>query len=347
MKFKAAILEFTKKPLVIDYIENNDLEYGQVLVKINQTGVCRSQIFEMDGERGVDKWLPHLLGHEAVGRVVQIGEGVTTVREGDNVVLSWIKSKGISAKPAKFKWGNKVVNSGCITTFSEYTVCSEDRCISIEKKFTDNIGPALGCALPTGYGISLTFDGIKSVKNAAVIGLGGIGLSALLGIKNETEAKIFSIDLNDDRLLEEKELGSDYVLNPIKDNDIEDFIYKQTNGQLLDLVIECSGNINALEKSLGLINHSGMVKFATHPKFGDFLKIDPFELILGKRIEGSWGGGVYPDTHLPLIASKASQNTKFCNFYKSKFYNLEDINLAFDDLRTGKALRPVISFKEI
>ena len=172
-------------------------------------------------------------------------------------------------------------------------------------------------------------------------------ISENLVTKNETKAKVFSVDLNDKRLLEAKELGSDYVVNPTKINDVKDFIYKQTNGKLLDLVIECSGNINALEKSLGLINNSGIVKFATLPKFGDFLKIDPFELILGKKIEGSWGGGVYPDTHLPLIASKTSQNIKFCNFYKSKFYSLEDINLAFDDLRTGKVLRPVIAFKEI
>ena len=346
MKFKAAILEYTKKPLVVDFVESQELEYGQVLVKITETGICRSQIFEIDGERGQDKWLPHLLGHEAIGRVVQIGRGVSTVKEGDNVVLSWIKSMGISAAPAKFKWKNKQVNSGRVTTFSEFTVCSEDRCIAIPKHFTDAIGPALGCALPTGYGISLTLNGLKNVRNAAVIGLGGIGLSALLGIKNETKAKVFSIDLNEKRLSEAKKLGSDYIINPGKVNNIKEYIDLKTDGNFLDLVIECTGNISALEKSLELINNSGIVKFASHPKFGDLLTIDPFELILGKRIEGSWGGGVSPDIHFPLIASKASKNIKFCEFYKSKFYSLEDINTALNDLRNGLVLRPVIKLKD-
>ena len=96
MKFKAAILENIKKPLVIDEIENDSLSEGQVLVKILQTGACRSQIFEMEGQRGIDKYLPHLLGHEAIGIVIDLGKNVTKVNEGDYVVLSWIKSKGIS-----------------------------------------------------------------------------------------------------------------------------------------------------------------------------------------------------------------------------------------------------------
>ena len=344
MRFKAAILEYIKKPLFVDFIDSKDLEEGQVLVKINETGICRSQIFEIEGERGEDKWLPHLLGHEGIGEVVEIGSGVTTVKKGDNVVLSWIKSKGLSAKPAQFKWGNKVVNSGRVTTFSEYTVCSEDRCIAISKKFTDIIGPSLGCALPTGYGISLTLNNKEKINNAAVIGLGGIGLSALLGVKNEIKAKVFSIDINENRLIEAKLLGSDYTINPKKISNIKDYISSKTNGDLLDLVIECTGNVTALEKSMELINNSGIVKFATHPKFGDLLKIDPFELILGKKIEGSWGGGVYPDTHLPVIANKTSKNRNFCDFYKSKYYTLDEINLAIEDLKSGRVLRPIIKF---
>ena len=100
MKFKAAILIKCKKPLAIEEINLNPLKKGQVLLKILKTGICRSQIFEINGDRGEDKWLPHLLGHEAIGEVVDIGKSVKKVAIGDKVIASWISSKGISAEPA-------------------------------------------------------------------------------------------------------------------------------------------------------------------------------------------------------------------------------------------------------
>jgi len=345
MKFKAAILKNINEPLIIDEIENESLSEGQVLIKILQTGVCRSQVFEMEGQRGLDKYLPHLLGHEAIGVVVDHGEKVTKVKEGDYVVLSWIKSKGISAKPAKYFWKNKIVNSGQITTFSEYSVCSENRCLSIEKELAYKIGPTLGCALPTGYGISLTQPELKKAKYIGVIGLGGIGMAALLGALDQSDAEIFAIDVNQDRLKEAKVLGAKYIFNPLKSSiETLDFIKEKTKNNMLDLLLECSGSINVLNNTLKLINNSGLVKFVSHPKFGDLLNIDPFELILGKRIEGSWGGGTDPDRDFKLIAEKILNNKKFLKLYSNKFYELEEINLALNELKIGKVLRPIINF---
>ena len=345
MKFKAAILKNINEPLIIDEIENESLSEGQVLIKILQTGVCRSQVFEMEGQRGLDKYLPHLLGHEAIGVVVDHGEKVTKVKEGDYVVLSWIKSKGISAKPAKYFWKDKIVNSGQITTFSEYSVCSENRCLSIEKELAYKIGPTLGCALPTGYGISLTQPELKKAKYIGVIGLGGIGMAALLGALDQSDAEIFAIDVNQDRLKEAKVLGAKYIFNPLKSSiETLDFIKEKTKNNMLDLLLECSGSINVLNNTLKLINNSGLVKFVSHPKFGDLLNIDPFELILGKRIEGSWGGGTDPDRDFKLIAEKILNNKKFLKLYSNKFYELEEINLALNELKIGKVLRPIINF---
>ena len=345
MKFKAAILKNIKKPLLIDEIENDLLYEGQVLTKILQTGVCRSQVFEMDGQRGLDKFLPHLLGHEAIGLVVDCGDKVTKVKEGDYVVLSWLKSKGISAKPAKYFWKDKVVNSGQVTTFSEYSVCSENRCLKIAKEIAFEIGPTLGCALPTGYGLSLTQPEFKTANYIGVVGLGGIGMAALLGALDQSNAEVFAFDINQDRLKEARILGAKHIFNPL-DTPIEiiDFLRKKTNNKMLDLLLECSGSINVLNNSLKLINNSGLVKFVSHPKFGDFINIDPFELILGKRIEGSWGGGTDPDKDFELIAKKILDNKKFLKLYSNKFYKLEDINLALNELKSGKVLRPIIDF---
>ena len=345
MKFKAAILKNINEPLIIDEIENESLSEGQVLIKILQTGVCRSQVFEMEGQRGLDKYLPHLLGHEAIGVVVDLGEKVTKIKEGDYVVLSWIKSKGISAKPAKYFWEDKIVNSGQITTFSEYSVCSENRCLRIEKELAYKIGPTLGCALPTGYGISLTQPELKTAKYIGVIGLGGIGMAALLGALDQSDAEIFAIDVNQDRLKEAKVLGAKYIFNPLKSSvETLDFLKEKTKNNMLDLLLECSGSISVLNNTLKLINNSGLVKFVSHPKFGDLLNIDPFELILGKRIEGSWGGGTDPDRDFKLIAEKILNNKKFLKLYSNKFYELEEINLALNELKIGKVLRPIINF---
>ena len=240
MKFKAAILKNINEPLIIDEIENESLSEGQVLIKILQTGVCRSQVFEMEGQRGLDKYLPHLLGHEAIGVVVDLGEKVTKIKEGDYVVLSWIKSKGISAKPAKYFWEDKIVNSGQITTFSEYSVCSENRCLRIEKELAYKIGPTLGCALPTGYGISLTQPELKTAKYIGVIGLGGIGMAALLGALDQSDAEIFAIDVNQDRLKEAKILGAKYIFNPLKSSvETLDFLKEITKNNMLELLLEC------------------------------------------------------------------------------------------------------------
>ncbi len=341
MKFKAAILAEINRPLVIDEISINKLLYGQVLVKIDQSGVCRSQIFEVDGERGHDKWLPHLLGHEALGEVVDIGDGVETVKIGDYVILSWIKSKGISANPAKYNWNDRVVNSGRITTFSEYSICSEDRCVKISKSLVNKVGASIGCAIPTGYGLSLTLKELKVAKNVGIIGLGGIGMSALLGILNETSARVLAVDINEERLEQAKQLGTHFTINAKKNSNLKVEIEK-IFPNLLDVVIECTGLVGALENSLSLINTSGIVKFVSHPKHGDLLKIDPFELILGKRIEGSWGGDIDPDKHLDYMLRKIYKNNDFISMYSTKNYSLDEINEAIYDLKMNKILRPVI-----
>ena len=108
------------------------------------------------------------------------------------------------------------------------------------------------------------------------------------------------------------------------------------------MLIECSGSIVGLNSPLKLINNNGLVKFATHPKHGDLLSIDPFELIKGKKIEGSWGGGVSPDTDLKRIISDIQENNIFIEMMNQDEYNLEEINTALGDMSKGRVLRPII-----
>ena len=134
MKTRAAILWQLHKPLVIDEIEIPVLKRGQVLVKILYSGICRAQYNEMIGLKGPDKFLPHLLGHEASGFVVDTAAGVSKVKKNDYVCLSWIKGQGLDAFNSQYKLGRHTINAGAVTTFSDYTVVSENRVVKILKK---------------------------------------------------------------------------------------------------------------------------------------------------------------------------------------------------------------------
>ena len=163
MKTRAAILWQSHKPLVVDDVEIPALKRGQVLVKILYSGICRAQYNEMIALKGPDKFLPHLLGHEASGFVVDTGRGVTKVKKGDYVCLSWIKSKGLDALNSQYKWGKRIVNAGAVTTFSDYTVASENRVVKISKIFLPDISAIVGCAIATGCGI--INNTLHAVKN--------------------------------------------------------------------------------------------------------------------------------------------------------------------------------------
>ena len=154
---RAAVLTKLGNPLeIIEGIEVPELRPGQVLVKVSYAGVCHSQLMEARGKRGDDPFLPHMLGHEGTGVVVEIGEGVTKVKVSDHVVLGWIKGEGADAGGTKYMAPNgQIINSGGVTTFSDYTVVSENRLVPLPEGTPDDLGVLYGCALPTGMGIVL------------------------------------------------------------------------------------------------------------------------------------------------------------------------------------------------
>ena len=153
MKTKAAILYELNKPLVIDDVEIPELKRGQVLAKILYSGVCRAQYNEIIGLKGPDKFLPHMLGHEASAIIDEVGEGITKVKKGDYVALSWIKGDGLDGINSQYKRGTQVINAGGVTTFSEYAVVSENRVTKISKRINPEAASIIGCAVATGCGI--------------------------------------------------------------------------------------------------------------------------------------------------------------------------------------------------
>ena len=153
---KAAVLFNTGEPLqIIDNIKVPVLTKGQVHVRMVYSGLCHSQVMEVKGGRGEDKYLPHLLGHEGVGIVESIGEGVTKVGPGDKVIIGWIKGEGLDAPGGKYPHKDYLINSGSATTLTDQTIVAENRLVKLPSGFPEKLAILLGCALPTGLGLVL------------------------------------------------------------------------------------------------------------------------------------------------------------------------------------------------
>lgn len=342
MKFNAAVLVETGQPLpIIGDIEVPALLKGQVLVKLSYAGICHSQLMEASGKRGKDKYLPHLLGHEGTGEVVDKCPSVKKVQIGDKVVLGWLKGSGADVGGGTYQSPIGTINAGAVTTFNEYAVVSENRCYLLPKNISLKEGVLLGCALPTGMGIIK--NQIPSSPNSyiAILGLGGIGMSALIAAAMTEQKKLIAIDSNASKLKLAKKLGADVCINPIKE-DLNKSIAELTNGAMLDYVVEAAGRCETIELAFSLLNPKhGLCVFASHPEKGQLIKLDPHELICGKRIVGTWGGNANPEDLTQFVASNKDKLP--ISELLSETYPLDKINEAFSALESQKVMRAILS----
>jgi S-(hydroxymethyl)glutathione dehydrogenase / alcohol dehydrogenase len=342
--FKAAVLYNTGEPLVIEErVEIPDLMEGQVLVKVYFSGVCRSQLMEARGERGEDPYLPHMLGHEGSATIVEAGPGVTRFKKGDLVILTWIKSLGADVPQTKYQKDNQVINAGGVTTFSEYSIVSENRCVPMPEGVPLDVASLFGCAVLTGAGIVTNTIQPDSNNSLAVFGLGGIGLSALMAAGLYECQTLIAVDIEKEKLNLAGEFGATHLIDSSKENPVER-IREITGGVGVDYSVEAAGTVKTIEQAFQSVRKGGgKCVFATHPNSGERIKIDPFDLICGKQIEGSWGGESKPEEDIP----------KFAQFYRdgklplekllTRRYSLDQINEALNDLEQRKVGRPLIN----
>ena len=343
---EAAVLVQTSQPLELKTITHRKLKKGQVLVKILYSGICRSQLMEVKGLRGEDKWLPHLLGHEGSGIVEQIGEGVKKVKVGDEVILTWIKGEGLEAEGAIYdSEDGLVINSGQVTTFSNYSVVSENRLILKPNNLPFKEAILFGCALPTGGGMVLNELNFNKNSKFIVLGLGGIGLSSLAMLMSLGITDIIAIDISPKKLELVKSWGVKNVINSIEDN-LEESIFDIFK-EGADFCIESAGKVSTIEMGFSLLNKQrGELLFASHPPEGEKISLSPHELISGKKISGSWGGAIKPDKHIPLIYNRLVEANFPLSSLLTKPYKLSQINEALQDLEDGKVERPLISMNK-
>ena len=342
---KAAILYETGHPLVVENeIEIPPLKAGQVLVKVHFSGVCHSQLMEARGKRGDDPYLPHMLGHEGSATILEIGPEVTRFKKDDNVILTWIKSLGANVSQTQYKKGNQVINAGGVTTFSEYSIVSENRCVLLPAGIPLDVASLFGCAVLTGAGI--VTNTIKPEKNnsLAIFGLGGIGLSALMAACLYDCQLLIAVDIEQGKLNLAREFGATHLINSSKEDPVER-IREITGGKGVDYSIEAAGVVRTIEQAFQSVRKSGgKCVFASHPSANEKIMIDPFDLICGKEIMGSWGGDSKPEEDIPRFAKLYLEGKLPLEKLLTRRYSLNQINEALNDLEQRKVGRPLIEF---
>jgi S-(hydroxymethyl)glutathione dehydrogenase/alcohol dehydrogenase len=339
---RAAVLTEIGAPLSLVELNVPELKDGQVLVEVAYSGVCHTQLSEIRGKRGEDRFIPHTLGHEGAGIVVKVGPKVQKVSVGDHVVLTWIKGVGADVASTKYTGPNMVVNSGAISTFMTITVVSENRLVKVSPILPLREAALLGCAVPTGAGI--IFNTAKHVEglSVAVFGAGGIGLSAIVASKAAHAKMIVALDIHDHKLEQAKAMGATHVVNVLKTAPIEE-IMRLTGQRGVDYSVECVGLPDAMENAFrSVADRGGLCILAGNVAFGQSISIDPYDLIRGKKIVGTWGGETDPDRDIPEYAARYLAKTFDFSKLVTHEFSLDEINEAFFALERGDVARAII-----
>ncbi|MED7774846.1 S-(hydroxymethyl)glutathione dehydrogenase/class III alcohol dehydrogenase [Aeromonas dhakensis] len=369
IKCKAAIAWGPGQPLSIEEVDVMPPQAGEVRVRIVATGVCHTDAFTLSGEdpEGV---FPCILGHEGGGIVESVGEGVTSVKVGDHVIPLYTPECGeckfcksgktnlcqkIRATQGKglmpdgttrfSKDGQPIYHYMGTSTFSEYTVLPE---ISIAK--VDPAAPLeevclLGCGVTTGIGAVMNTAKVKEGESVAIFGLGGIGLSAVIGARLAKAGRIIAIDINESKFELARKLGATDCINPNDyDKPIQEVIVELTDGGV-DFSFECIGNVKVMRAALECCHKGwGESVIIGVAGAGQEISTRPFQLVTGRVWRGSAFGGVRGRSELPSYVQRYMQGEFKLDDFITHTMPLEQINEAFDLMHEGKSIRTVIHY---
>jgi S-(hydroxymethyl)glutathione dehydrogenase/alcohol dehydrogenase len=341
MKTTAALLVQTGAPLVLAEIEMPALKPGQVLVEIAYSGACGTQVMEWRGDKGEDKWVPHCLGHEGTGTVLETGGAVTKVKAGDKVVLSWIRGSGIEAGGAVYAWGEKKVNAGGVTTFQRHAVISENRLTLLPPDLPMDIAVLLGCAAPTGMGAVYNVLKAQPGDAVAVFGTGGVGLHAVMAAALVGAMPVIAVDPNPTRRALASLYGASHVVNPNGPDVLAEI--RKIVPQGVDVAVESSGVPAAMEQAVNATRQQGgRAVVIGNARHGEMLSLNPAVFNQGKSLMGTWGGDSVPDRDYGRYARLLGAGRFPVRDLLSKPYALEQADQALQDLASGKIGRPLI-----
>jgi len=371
IKSRAAVAWGPKQPLKIEEVDVMLPRKGEVLVRIVASGVCHTDAFTLSGEdpEGV---FPTILGHEGGGIVEMVGEGVTSVEVGDHVIplytaecgeCKFCKSgktnlcqavretqgKGLMPDGTTrfYKDGEPIFHYMGCSTFSEYTVLPEISLAKVNKEAPLEEVCLLGCGVTTGMGAVMNTAKVKKGDTVAIFGLGGIGLSAIIGARMVGASRIIGIDINERKFELAKQLGATDCINPQHfDKPIQEVIIEMTDGGV-DFSFECIGNVNVMRQALECCHKGwGESVIIGVAGAGQEISTRPFQLVTGRVWRGSAFGGVKGRSQLPGIVEQYLAGEFGLQEFITHTMKLEDINDAFDLMHAGESIRSVIHFQE-
>ncbi len=343
MKIKSAILTKQNSPLVIDEVDlHNSLTFGQVLVKVHYSSICGSQIDEIAGANGPDKYLPHLMGHEGVGTVLDIGPGVKTVIKDDIVVMHAIPSDGLQSEPPVYFLGKDRINAGLVTTFNEYAVVSENRLVSISRDIDLKLAPLFGCAITTAMGVINNEAKLRSGQSVVVYGCGSTGLNVVQSAKMVTAYPIVAIDIIDARLEMSKKFGATHTINSNYCSDTRGEILKIVGNKGANIVINTTKYPEVIEQAYSITTDNGKTILIGIPPKGEKISYE-FQKDVKKILAGTYGGNTRPEIEIPRYIRLFKAGLMKLDGIITDEFNLDKINDAIDLTSKGETGKCLIS----
>lgn len=374
MKIRAAVLAemgrpapyADSKPLAIEEVELDSPGEGEVLIEIKAAGLCHSDLSVINGDR--PRPIPMALGHEASGVVVERGPGVTDLAKGDHVVLVFVPSCGhclpcMEGRPALCEPGAATNTAGTlasgarrlsragapihhhlgVSAFAERAVVSRNSCIRIDPELPFDEAALFGCAVLTGVGAVINTAGVVAGDTVAVLGLGGVGLNALLAANAAGARHIVAIDLHDDKLDLARQLGATTAVNARAQDAIQQV--KDATGGGVDYAFEMAGSVQAMDLAYRVTRRGGTTVTAGLPHPDHRWPLQQVSLVAEERtVKGSYIGSCVPLRDIPRYVSLYRQGRLPVNRLMGERIRLADINAGFDHLASGHALRQVVVF---
>ncbi len=343
MKTPAAILVAQRQPLVVDEVEVPAPEVGQVLVQMKTSRICGSQLGEIDGVKGPDRFLPHLLGHEGGAVVLEIGPEVNQVKPGDRVVVHWRPGAGLQIRPPIYRWGDRQANAGWLTTFNGLAVVAENRVTPVPADFDFEIAALLADTLTTGFGVVNNDAAVKVGESLVLFGCGGIGLGVVLGAHLAGAHPIIAVDLFDHKLAKAREYGATHTIHA-RENDVAAAVRDIVGAAGADVVVDGTGTPSVIETGYQLTRNDGRcVLFGVMPH-DKRVTLHTLPLHFGKVLTGSEGGGSQPHRDIPRLVRMMQDGRFDPRGFVSHRLKLPDINDAIARMRGGEVIHAIIHF---
>ncbi|MCB1947806.1 S-(hydroxymethyl)glutathione dehydrogenase/class III alcohol dehydrogenase [Nitrosomonas sp.] len=368
MKSRAAVAWQAKHPLTIEQIDLEGPKAGEVLVEIKATGICHTDYYTLSGA-DPEGLFPTVLGHEGAGVVVEVGKDVKSLQPGDHVIPLYTpecreckfclsqktnlcqairSTQGRGLMPdatSRFSLnGQPLFHYMGTSTFSNFTVAPEIALAKIRPDAPFDKVCYIGCGVTTGIGAVLFTAKVEAGSNIAVFGLGGIGLNVIQGAKMVGADKIIGIDLNPEREAMAREFGMTHFLNPDDESDIVDAVVQLTGGGA-DYSFECIGNTQVMRQALEC-THKGWGRsiIIGVAEAGAEIRTRPFQLVTGRKWEGTAFGGARGRTDVPKIVDWYMEGKINIDSLITHTLKLEDINEGFELMKTGKSIRSVVVY---